>query len=188
MTNFTIGTIFAYLVNDAAQGGLWLLAKYETVLPYLKITSLVASALLLYATVYAMLAGKYHHFSQDQWLDRLGSKTIVARRMGRIWKLAVADIQDKADKKKWAEALKGAESVLQEGLRIKDYQALSGAARARLAYDAGELTTLSEMREARAVFSRAKDDDPELTHEQAIEGLKNYKKVIRELGLMGGQF
>ena len=188
MIHFTLSSVFSYLAHDIAALASWLFVRYEAVLPALKIGSVILSAFFVYGAIWSAIQSRYHHLYADQWFDRLGSKDIVARRMRRAWDEAVANIQDKADRPKWVAALKGAEEIMQEGLRIKGHQATSDGARANKAYDAAELAALDDMKAARAAYAAAKDDDAPFAHETAVETMKKYKRIIRELGIMGEKF
>ena len=188
MIESPLSGMFAYIGHDIASGGIWLAARYDAILPVLKIMSALASALLVYATVYSRNAGKYGEWSSDQWRMTMGGRDLAERRLRRLWKTACADIQSRTDRTKWTSALKGAEGVMQEGFRIRGYHGLSDGARTQAALDAGELKTVSEMEAAHGAYVACKNENMAFAHETAIEGLKNYKKVIRDLNVMGGEF
>jgi len=178
-----------WMWKDAGEAATRLLIQYESILPILKGVSLVVSALFIAGTVYSIIQSKYHHLFSDQWMDRLGSKAILARRMRRLWQEAIHNIQKKNDREAWVKAMKNAESIMQEGLKAKGYMATNDGERADIAREAGEMETIGKMGDARSAYAEAKEELNPFTHEQAIAALKAYKKVIRETGVMGaGKF
>lgn len=183
-----MGSIVAWMWKDAGEGALQFLTYYESILPILKGVSLFASALLIAGTAYSIIQSRYHHLFSDRWMDRLGSKDVLARRMRRLWQEAIRGIQKKDDREAWVKAMKNAETVMQEGLRAKGYMATNDGERAMMAREAGEMETLEEMRAARNAYAEAKEESNPFIHEQAIAALKAYKKVIRETGVMGSGF
>lgn len=184
-----LGNIIAWAWKDTVGSAAELLARYEAVLPILKGISLVVSLLFIAGTVYSIIQSRYHHLFSDRWMDRLGSKDVLARRMRRLWQEAVHGIQKSDNREGWVKAMKNAESIMQEGLKAKGYMATNDSDRAGMAREAGEMATLEDMHMARNAYAEAKEESNPFTHEQAIAALKAYKKVIRETGVMGeGKF
>lgn len=175
---------------DAVNGGAWLLGWYLAALPVLKIVSFGICALLVWAIFYSVTKGAYHHFYGDEWREKTGEKgkDIVARKMRRKWKSALVNIQDRQGRAAWITALKDAETVVQEAFRIRGYSALNDDDRSRLAYEANEYATLSELKKAQAAYAKAKNEDTPFTHEEAVAALRSYKKAIRETGILGEGF
>lgn len=179
-----LASIIAWMWKDAGEYAARVLAHYESVLPILKAMSLAISALFVAGTIYSVIQSRYHHLFSDRWMDRLGSKAILKRRMGRLWQEALHDIQKKGDREAWVKAIKNAESIMQEGLKIRGYAATNGNERAGMAREAGEMETLEDMAQARNAYAEIKEESNPFTHEQAVAALKAYKKVIRETGVM----
>lgn len=187
--NSAIASIFTGLGSDISNGAISLLTRYETILPFLKGASLLLSAFFIFGAIYSIVQSRYHHLVSDKWLDRFGSKAALTRRMRRLWNDTMRDIQSRTDRKKWVSAMKNAEDIMQEGLRMRGYRATSADERVRIAEETNELATIEEIRTAHEVYGEAKNEDSPFTHALAIETLKKYKKAIRELGVMGeGKF
>lgn len=180
--------LFADLGSDIAAAAAWILSWYYAVLPALKAVSFGVSAALAWGIFYAVTTSGYLDYQSDARADRRWAKDIVARKMRRKWKAAVARMQDRNSRAEWTAALKDAESVVQEALRIKGYSALNDADRSRIAYETGEYATLSELKEAQTAYKKAKNEDIPFTHEEAIAALRLYKKVIRETEILGKGF
>ncbi len=189
MIRSALASIIANLEGDVAQGARELATRYEAILPFLQGASLILCAFFVFGAVYSIAQSRYHHLVSDKWLDRFGSKAALARRMRRLWNDAMRDIQSRTDRDKWASAMRNAEDVLQEGLKVRGYRALSAGERMRMAVDANKLETIGDMRAAHEAYEEAKGEAASLTHRMAIEALKKYKRAIRELGVMGeGKF
>ena len=182
------GELAGYLGADAMRAVTFLARWYFAVLPFLQFISFVACAVLVWGIFYAVTTSAYFDYQSDLWVDRAGGKDIVARKMRRKWKSAVARMQNRNNREEWTNALKDAESVVQEGFRIKGYAALNDSDRSRMAYEAGDYETLPMLKEAQAAYKKAKNADIPFTHEEAIVALRAYKKVIREIGILGTNF
>lgn len=139
---------------------------YLSVLPALKLLSLIMSGLLAYGIVYSIVKSGWHYWKMDQLADQMMRADLPQRRARRAWREAVRLIQHSADKAAWIAALQKADDIAAEGLKIKQ----------------GEEVDDADAREARALFRKA-SHDPEfpLTHEDAIKALRAYKKTIKEL-------
>ncbi len=174
--------------RDIAHAAAWLLSWYFALLPLLKLLSFAACAVLVWGIFYAITTSAYFDYQSDLWADRAGGKDIVARKMRRKWKSAVARMQNRNDRAEWTNALKDAESVVQEAFRIKGYSALNDGDRSRIAYAAGEYETLPVLKEAQTAYKKAKSADIPITHEEAVIALRAYKKFIRETGILGVGF
>ena len=177
-----------YLGTDIANVVLWVLKWYFAILPFLKILSFGVCAVLAWGIFYSFTKGAYHHFYSDQLADRRWAKDMVARKMRRKWQSAVSRIQNRNSRVEWAGALKDAETVVQEAFRIRGYGALNDSDRSRLAYEANEYETLPELKKAQTAYAKAQSENTPFTHEEAIAGLRSYKKVIRETGILGKDF
>lgn len=179
------GELAGYFAGDMAHVATWILGWYFAVLPVLKALSFIACALLAWGIFYSVVTSGYLDYESDLRHDRWGGKDIVGRKMRRKWKAAVARIQDRNNRTEWVAALKDAEGVVQEAFRIKGYAALNDGDRSRIAYEAGEYETLPTLKEAQAAYKKAKNEDIPFTHEEAVAGLRAYKNVIRETGILG---
>jgi mannose-6-phosphate isomerase-like protein (cupin superfamily) len=182
------GELAHYLGRDITNAILWVLGWYFAVLPLLKLVSFGVCALLAWGIFYSITKGGYNHFYSDQWADRRWAKDMVARKMRRKWKSALANIQDSRNRTAWILALKDAETVVQEAFRIRGYSALNNSDRSRLAYEAGEYKALPDLKVAQAAYAKAQNEGMPFTHEEAIAGLRAYKKIIRETGILGVGF
>lgn len=177
-----------YLGNDIVNAATWLLGWYFAILPILKALSFGVCVFLVWGIFYSITTSGYLDYTSDQKTDRRGGKGIVAQKMRRKWKSAVTRMQSRGDRTEWTAALKDAESIVQEGFRVKGYSALNDSDRSRIAYEAGEYETLAVLKEAQAAYKKAKNEDVPFTHEEAIMALRAYKKVIREMGILGEGF
>ena len=182
------GELMQYIGTDAKNAALSLLHWYFAILPFLKLVSFGICTLLVWGIFYSITKGAYHHFYGDQLADKRWAKDMVARKMRRKWKSALANIQDRNNRTAWIAALKDAETVVQEAFRIKGYSALNDDDRSRLAYEANEYETLLELKKAQAAYAKAQNEGMPFTHEEAITGLRSYKKMIRETGILGEKF
>ena len=141
---------------------------YESVLPTLKIASLIITGLLAYGIVYFLLKSGWHYWKADQWADQAMREDLPQRRARRAWREAVRLIQNPADRAAWITALQKADDIVLDGLKIKKQEEVEDA----------------DARDARILFRDASQDpDFPLTHEGAINALRAYKKGIRELGM-----
>ena len=180
--------LFRYLGADILSAITWILGWYYAILPFLKVISFGISALLAWGIFYAITTSGYRDYTSDLKSDRWGGKNTVAQKMRRKWKSAIEHMQNRVSRTEWTASLKDAESIAQEALRIKGYGALNDNDRSRIAYEAGEYTTLPELKEAQTAYKKAKNEDIPFTHEEAIAALRAYKKFIRETGILGKGF
>ena len=180
--------LFGYLGGDILSVLTWILDWYYAALPFLKGLSFVVSALLAWGIFYAITTSGYLDYTSDLRADRKGGKKTVAQKMRRKWKSAVSHMQNRVSRAEWIAALKDADSIVQEAFRIKGYGALNDSDRTRIAFEAGEYETLSELKEAQTAYKKAKNEDIPFTHEEAITALRAYKKFIRETGIVGENF
>lgn len=177
-----------YLENDIATAAVWLFEWYMAALPFLKFISFITCAILVWGIFYAITTSGYLDYTGDLRSDRWGGKHTVAKKMRRKWKSAISHMQNRVSRSEWIAAFKDAESVVQEAFRIKGYGALNDLDRTRIAFEAGEYTTLPELKEAQTAYKKAKNEDILFTHEEAVMALRAYKKFIRETGILGKDF
>ncbi len=182
------GELMRYVGNDTVYFATRFLNWYFALLPFLKVLSFIACVLLVGGIVYAIKTGGYYDFYSDQWVDNAGGKGIVERKMRRKWRLAVTHMQNKENRVAWIAALNNAESIVQEAFRIKGYAALDDGSRSRIAYEAEEYTTLPDLKEAQTAYKKAENENMPFTHEEAVAGLRSYKKIIRETEILGAEF
>lgn len=182
------GELMEYVGNDITRALAWLFNHYLAVLPIFQFISFGVCALLVWGIFYAVTTSGYLEYTSDQRADRNWDKSITARKMRRKWKSALARVQNKNDRAEWAAALKDAESVVQEAFRVRGYAALNDSDRSRIAHEAAEYETLPILKEAQAAYKKAKNEDIPFTHEEVVVALRAYKKVIRELGILGEGF
>lgn len=173
----------ASVLQDIGNGWFIVVAWFDAILPALKLMSLVVSGLLIYGAIYAILKSGYIRWCSDRMVDKAGMKDLPERRARRSWARAVQLIQNKTDRNAWMDALKKADALMNEGLKIKGYHALNADDRVRCAVEAGILPSCEEMQSAHAFYNQtAHTPDFELTHEATVHALRTYKKVIKELG------
>jgi hypothetical protein len=177
-----------YLGADILSAITWILSWYYAILPFLKVISFGVSALLAWGIFYAMTTSGYRDYTSDLRADKRGGKITVFQKMRRKWKSAVSKMQNRSNRAEWVAAFKDAESVAQEAFRIKGYSALNDSDRSRIAYEAGEYAMLPELKEAQTAYKKAKNEDIPFTHEEAVAGLRAYKKFIRETEILGKGF
>ena len=180
--------LWRYLSEDLLSFITMVIGWYYAILPFLKILSFCVSALLAWGIFYAITTSGYLDYMSDRRADRRGGKKTVAQKMRRKWQSAVSKMQNRASHAEWVAAFKDAESVVQEAFRIKGYRALNDSDRTRIAYEAREYATLPDLKEAQAAYKKAKNEDIPFTHEEAIAGLRAYKKFIRETEILGKGF
>lgn len=174
----------ASLLEDIGTSWLTLVAWFDMILPALKIMSLVVSSLLIYGILYAIIKSGYMTWYADRMIDTAGIKNLPERRARRGWKHIIQLIQNKTDRALWIEALKEADALMNEGLKIQGYQALNAHDRVRVAAAEEKLQSCKEMQSAHALYNQAvQDPHCALTHEITVQALRKYKKVIKELGL-----
>lgn len=172
----------ANVLQDIGNGWFIFVAWFDAILPALKFMSLIVSGLLIYGAIYAIIKSGYRYWLTDRMVDAAGIKDLPDRRARRGWARAVQLIQNKTDRAAWIEALKEADALMNEGLKIKGYHALNADDRVRCAVEAGELQSLEEMQSAHALYNQtARTADFMLTHEATVQALRKYKKVIKEL-------
>lgn len=174
-----------YLGEDIVNGITWLIKQYMTALPILQFISFGVCALIVWGIFYSVTTSGQLEYMSDQRADRKWKKDMTARKMRRKWKSAMARIQNRNDRAEWTAALKDAESVVQEGFRVKGYAALNDSDRSRIAYEAGEYETLPLLKEAQAIYKKAKNEELPCTHDDAVAALRLYKKVIQDIGVLG---
>ncbi len=144
---------------------------FVSILPALKIISLFISVLLIGAIIHAIRASGYYYWYSDRWADRMGRNDLPQRRAQRAWARAVRLIQNKQDRAQWIAALQQVDKVLEDGLKIKG--------------DGAVIIHMNEMNSARKLFTRAfQNTDFPLTHESALQALRSYKKVLKELKMI----
>ncbi len=177
-----------YLSEDILSVMTWVLGWYYAILPFLKVISFGVSALLAWGIFYAITTSGYRDYTSDLKSDRKGGKNTVAQKMRRKWKSSISKMQNRGNRAEWVAALKDAESIVQEAFRIKGYSALNDSDRSRIAYETGEYATLPDLKEAQTTYKKAKNEDIPFTHEEAIAGLRAYKKFIRETEILGKDF
>jgi hypothetical protein len=172
------------LWHDMRTFGVALFAWYKTVLPFLKILSLIVSGLLLWGIWYARKMSGYGEWKADQWRDRIGKRDLPQVQARRAWRAIRADIAAPASAESWARALKNAEGLVQEGLRINGYMANTDDERLRIAREAGETAIGDAYIAARSLAQRMNIDARAASREEAIDALRAYKRVIQALGLL----
>lgn len=173
----------ASVVQDIGNGWITVVAWFDAILPALKLMSLIISGLLIYGVIYAIIKSDYMSWYADRMADKAGMKDLPERRARRGWARAVQLIQNKTDRAAWITALKEADALMNEGLKIKGYQAFNADDRVQSAIEGGELRSSEEMQAAHALYNEAaRNPDYAVTHEMAIHALRKYKKVIKELG------
>jgi hypothetical protein len=176
--------LLGYAAADLKGAVVWILEWYFSLLPFLKGLSFVVCAILVWGIWYSIATSGYLDYESDLRHDRRGGRHIVARKMRRKWKSALARIQDRNNREEWTAALKDADGVVQEAFRVKGYAALNDSDRSRIAYEAAEYETLPLLKEAQAAYKKAKTETLPFTHEEAVVALRAYKKVIRETGIL----
>lgn len=173
----------ASLLQDI--GNSWLIARawFDAILPALKITSVIISGLCIYGIIHAIVKSDYMTWVIDRMVDMAGSTDVPQQRARREWTRAIRLIQNATDRAAWIEALKKADKIMNEGLKIQGYKALNADDRIRIAVETGALNTGEEMQNAHALLNQTvQNPNGALTHEMAVRALRTYKKVIKELG------
>lgn len=157
----------------------WLLQN----LILLKSLSVLISLILFSLIIYLGVISGYFNVITDRWLDILGATNLSRRKNIRAWNKILKKLRGK-DQEQWRLALKDADKILDEILKLAGYYGdnLDG----RLSnITAAQISNIEELRAAHNLTIQAnRDPDFELKKEVVDEAIYIYRQTFIELRLL----
>ncbi len=182
-----LNDILMYFLRGITPSAFQAVSEFEGFLYWVKWISLFLSLFFIWATAHVRSLSKQPEFISDEWHLRFGGQDLGRRKFIRLWKNTVKQMQNGSDRAAWTDSLKAGEGVMQEALRVKGYIAPTDRERTMLALEDSAFGPKDALHSAQAAYKKAKSGEP-ITHQEAIDGLKAYKAVVNDLGILDTPF
>ncbi|MFH1759382.1 MAG: hypothetical protein ABH822_02370 [Patescibacteria group bacterium] len=152
-------------------------------LPLFKAISAIFSAVLLVVVVYLGYKIQYLNENIERWMDSLMVGNLPQRRAIKVWHFILSHLQSKRPED-WKEALKKADGVLDEILKISGYPGDNLDERLE-DITAAQISNVENIRHAHILTNKIrKEPDLALEKHTIEEALYAYREAFRELRLL----
>ncbi len=174
-------------INQAVEATLkfreWAIGFFGPALPWFWVISIVISGLLFWGIVYMIINTGFAKRKVEFYMDKTGFGDVGKRRHLKAWHKIVHRSKE-PDETEWKMAILEADKLLDDVLRSSGYNQATADARfaALTSESVANYEQVIQAHEIRGKIS--KDLEFTLTHAEAIEVLKIYKKALREFGLI----
>lgn len=158
--------------------------QYLSILPKLELASFIISALLLGGIIYILFKFGYLAEKTDFWSDVLvGAGRHSRRQVSRGWK-RILKLTSGGNAGDWRTALTGADDILDELLKLADYQ--GNNLEERLAnISPAQLNVIKDLRDAHQLVRRLRREPDYLPSKETVdEAVYAYGQAFRELRLL----
>ena len=174
-------------INQAVEATLkfreWMINFFGPALPWFWVISIVISGLLFWGIVYMIINTGFAKKKIEFYMNKTGVGDVGKRRHLTAWHKIVQRAKQ-PDETEWKMAILEADKLLDDVLRSSGYNQATVDARFE-ALTPESLANHEQVMEAHKIRDRvSKDPEFKITHVQAIEVLKIYKKALQEFGLI----
>ncbi len=161
----------------------WMIDFFGPALPWFWIISIVISGLLFWGIVYMIINTGFARRKVEHYMDKTGYGDVGKRRHLKAWH-KIVERSKQPDETEWKMAILEADKLLDDVLRSSGYNQPTVDDRFN-ALSMELISNYDQVMQAHEVRGKvSKDPEFSLTHAEAIEILKIYKKALQELGLI----
>ena len=149
---------------------------------WVKILSLIFSALFLFGTVYIIRKTNYLELKKEQFWESLGKDYASRHRSLMVWKQIQQRMQS-ADQNNWKLAVLEADHILNEILKMSGYLGTMDEKLPKL--ETEQLANIEDVKRAHLFRDKiANDPAVDIKQEEAKEVISVYERSFRELNLI----
>jgi hypothetical protein len=175
----SMDAIFETLYEIRDIGGMLLAPN----LWWLKLVSVLLSALFLWGIIYIIIKTKYLSVKKEQFLDILGKVHVSRSRSLKAWRQIIERMKSE-EQNQWKLAILEADHILNEILKMSGYLGSRLDDKLDLITPV-QLANIDSVRNAHLMRDKiAKDPTFEITKEEADEVIEIYKQSFKELNLI----
>ena len=174
-------------INQSIEAALkfreWMINFFGPALPWFWVISIVISGLLFWGIVYMIINTGFAKKKVEFYMNKTGWGDVGKRRHLKAWHKIVHRSKE-PDETKWKMAILEADKLLDDVLRSSGYNQPTVDERFQ-ALNTELISNYDQVMQAHEIKSKvSKDPEFSITHSEAIEVLKIYKKAFQEFGLI----